>query len=165
MVLHPFRLHRYVQTESNIARWQRCGWGISGKRLIVRESRSLYGIPAELCQISSGHWTRLPKWKCLSVRMGWPDQYVRMGTVWCVCEKMRLWKPNLIVDRPSISIKFSWFALQIAIPNLASSFLIILHCFSLKAGAGESGLWDRPISYIFETSHPNRGGIPRDTAS
>jgi hypothetical protein len=23
------------------------------------------GIPAELCQISSGHWTRLPKWKCV----------------------------------------------------------------------------------------------------
>jgi hypothetical protein len=52
-----------------------------------------------------------------------------------------------------------------AIPNLASSFLIILHCFSLKAGAGESVLRDCPISYIFETSHPNRGGIPRDTAS
>jgi hypothetical protein len=46
-----------------------------------------------------------------------------------------------------------------------NSFLIILHCFSLKAGAGESGLWDCPISYIFETSHPNRGGILRDTAS
>jgi hypothetical protein len=52
-----------------------------------------------------------------------------------------------------------------AIPNLASSFLIILHCFSVKAGARETGLWDCPISYIFETSHPKKGGIPRDTTS
>jgi hypothetical protein len=37
----------------------------------------------------------------------------------------------------------------VAKPNLASSFLIVLHRFSLKAGAGELGLWDCPISYIF----------------
>jgi hypothetical protein len=56
MVLHLlFPLHSwhcYVQTESITARWQLCARGISGKRL--------------LCQISSGHWTRLPKWK-------WPE--------------------------------------------------------------------------------------------
>jgi hypothetical protein len=42
------------------------GIHVGGKRLIEGNGRSLFGIPAELCQISSGHWTRLPMWK-------WPE--------------------------------------------------------------------------------------------
>jgi hypothetical protein len=56
-----FPLHSwycYVQTESNTLRAQ----GIGGKRLYEGNGR----IPAELRQISSRHWTRLPKWK-------WPE--------------------------------------------------------------------------------------------
>jgi hypothetical protein len=59
MVLRLFPLHCYVQTQSNTARWQLCDWVIRGRRLIEGKAR----IPAELCHISSGYWTRLPKWK------------------------------------------------------------------------------------------------------
>jgi hypothetical protein len=54
--VYCFHCIYYVQTESNTARWQLCSRGKRGQWLIE-------GKAAELYQNSSGHWTRLPKWK------------------------------------------------------------------------------------------------------
>jgi hypothetical protein len=43
-----------------------CSGGNTQEAAQWRESQSLFWIPAELYRISSGHWTRLPKWK-------WPE--------------------------------------------------------------------------------------------